>query len=160
MQPIPNKFITRDVSWKDTIDYCNRITRSIPCPDVILAVTSGGVIPAAFIARNYNMYNIQYIGISGYDGKDKKHLELYYEPNLKGIDTESRILIVDDILDTGRTFQFIENYLKKRNYNKLMFSALHYKQLPAIMQYTPDGFVFGVTCTENTWIKYEWEQDD
>jgi uncharacterized protein len=72
--------------------------------DLVLAITNGGVIPGSLIARELNLNHIQLIPIRN----KKLHVEEML-PLLKG----RRYLVVDDIYDTGYTFNRVCDMVKE-----------------------------------------------
>ncbi|KAF5053113.1 Xanthine phosphoribosyltransferase [anaerobic digester metagenome] len=70
----------------------------------IIAVTRGGLVPAAIIARELDIRLVDTICVSSYDWQNQKgEVKL-----LKGIEGNGEgWLIVDDLVDTGRTGKLI-----------------------------------------------------
>src|SRR5262249_42521160 len=73
--------------------------------DAIVTVTRGGLVPAAIVARELNVRLIETICISSYDHIRQGDLKV-----LKGVASElvqkgggRGVLIVDDLVDTGKT---------------------------------------------------------
>ena len=82
----------------------------------ILCVLKGSFIFAADLIREIDLdLSIEFIDISSYDGTSRGELILN-----KGINFDvqnKNILIVEDIIDSGNTINFIYNYLKSKNQN-------------------------------------------
>ena len=65
----------------------------------IVAITRGGLIPAALIARELNIRLIDTVCIKSYDHMDQGGLDI-----MKGVDHDGDgWLLVDDLVDTGKT---------------------------------------------------------
>ena len=85
-------------------------------PDVIVAITRGGMIPAGYVSYFLNIKNIDIVTVSSYEGEDQdvNLLELQ-ETSLREklydiiADSNNRILFVDDLIDTGNTLKFIDD---------------------------------------------------
>ncbi len=93
------------------------IQRSGKKYDVVLAITNGGIAPARLIARELDLNHIQFIPI-----RNKK---LYVEemlPLIKG----GKYLIVDDIYDSGDTFNKVFDVVKEFDYD-FAFLMTRYK---------------------------------
>ncbi len=95
----------------------NNITKKIkiqkfPKFDFIVAIASGGLIPASLIASHLNLD----LKILWLKFKDDKNKELYKKPKLlKKINfnfKNKKILLVDDFSKTGKTFNEAKNILK------------------------------------------------
>ncbi|MCW5197256.1 xanthine phosphoribosyltransferase [Buchnera aphidicola] len=76
----------------------------------IVAVSRGGLIPAALLAQELNIRLVDTICIDSYNGQhyNKKVLVMKTSP----IDSKYT-LIVDDLVDTGRTAQIIRSMYPK-----------------------------------------------
>jgi uncharacterized protein len=116
------------------------IQRSDKKYDQVLAITNGGIIPARLIARELNLNYIQFIPI-----RNKK---LYVEemlPLLKG----RRYLVVDDIYDTGYTFNRVSDMVKEFDCD-FAFLMTRYKNSNA-------SFVAKV-LNHKKWVVFPWER--
>lgn len=107
--------------------------------DVVLAVTNGGIIPARLIARDLDINHIQFIVV-----RNKK---LYAEdmlPLLKG----KKYLIVDDIYDTGDTFNMI--YVMVKDFDcDFAFLMSRYKN--------SNSSLVAKVLNHEKWIVFPWE---
>lgn len=111
----------------------------------ILAVTRGGMVPSAIIARELNIRLIDTICISSYDGQERGGLALTKSPELP--DGGEGWLIIDDLVDTGKTAAEVRALFPKAH-----FATLYAK--PAGIEYI-DSYVEEVT--QNTWIRFPWD---
>jgi len=116
----------------------------------IVAVTRGGLVPAAIVARALDIRLIETVGTIGYAADE-------YNPRqataAKVIKSPSDAgdgkgwLVVDDLVDTGRTFRLLRQMLPKAH-----FAAVYAKPLgrPVV-----DSCVTEVS--QDTWIYFPWE---
>ncbi len=111
----------------------------------ILAVTRGGMVPTAIIARELNIRLIDTICISSYDGQERGGFTLNKTPDLP--DGGAGWLIIDDLVDTGKTAAEV-----RRQFPNAHFATLYAK--PAGIEYV-DSYVEEVT--QNTWIRFPWD---
>lgn len=111
----------------------------------ILTVTRGGMIPAALLARHLKIKSIETIGLESYDDKiQKETVSLIKQAHP---DFLKNAIIVDDLVDTGRTFDFLR--AKTRD---CLFAVLYTK--PAGKPETD----FAVEdFTQDCWIDFPWE---
>jgi xanthine phosphoribosyltransferase len=79
----------------------------------IIAITRGGLVPAAIVARELDIHLIDTICISSYDWKDKKgEAEI-----LKGFAGGGEgWLLIDDLVDTGRTAKIVKELIPKAHF--------------------------------------------
>tara|TARA_R110000751_G_scaffold35628_2_gene87549 strand:- start:530 stop:994 length:465 start_codon:yes stop_codon:yes gene_type:complete len=83
--------------------------------DAIIAIGRGGVVPARIMAEIVKPTDFYVIGLRLYDGyKAGGKVEMYQDiPSDAAFDRHSKILIVDDISDTGTTlnYAFVQMYI-------------------------------------------------
>jgi len=118
----------------------------------IVCVTRGGLVPAAIVARELDVRLIETVCVSSYhDYKNQGELML-----LKGIADaivsiaggEGRgVLIVDDLVDTGKTAQIVRSILPKAH-----FATVYAKPMGRLLV---DTFITEVS--QDTWIYFPWD---
>jgi len=150
------------VSWdqfhRDARALAWRLTDAGPF-EAIVAITRGGLVPAAIVARELNLRLIETVCVTSYgtesqiSGPETRQGELRV---LKGIaDSVSRIgkgqgdrvLIVDDLVDTGKTAQIVRALLPKAH-----FATVYAKPMGRPMV---DTFITEVS--QDTWIHFPWD---
>ena len=77
----------------------------------IISVTRGGLVPAAIVARELDIYLVDTICVSSYDWQDQKG-EIKILKSMPGDD--EGWLIIDDLVDTGRTAKVVREMLHHR----------------------------------------------
>jgi hypoxanthine phosphoribosyltransferase len=121
-------------------------------PDIILGIARGGLVPARmvcdFLLQN-DLLSIttQHWGIATNLGKARIKFSLPQEADISG----KRVLIVDDVADTGDSISIIVDYLQERNHLEVRTAVLHYKTCSATI---PD--YYGEKLEEWNWIIYPW----
>ncbi len=112
----------------------------------IIAVTRGGLVPSAIIARELDVRLVDTVCVSSYDWKDHTgEVEI-----LKAFDGDGdRWLIVDDLVDTGKTAKAVRDMLPKAH-----FATIYAK--PAGRPLV-DTFVTEVS--QDTWILFPWDSE-
>ena len=115
----------------------------------IVAITRGGLIPAAIVARELELRLIDTICCSTYD-KTKRGAKVEV---LKGTQAEADKgedwLIVDDLVDTGVTAERVRQMLPKAH-----FATVYAKPAGKPMV---DTFITEVS--QDTWILFPWDQE-
>ena len=143
------------VSWdqfhRDARALAWRLTDAGPF-EAIVAITRGGLVAAAIVARELDVRLIETVCVvSYYDYKNQGELKV-----LKGIaDSVSaigsgqgdRVLIVDDLVDTGKTAQIVRALLPKAH-----FATVYAKPMGRPMV---DTFITEVS--QDTWIYFPWD---
>lgn len=111
----------------------------------IVAVTRGGLVPAAIIARELDIRYIDTVCITSYDWKDQGDARI-----LKRIDdTGEGLLIIDDLVDTGSTAKVVRNMLPDA-----YFATVYAKPAGKPMV---DAYVTEVS--QDTWILFPWDSE-
>lgn len=115
----------------------------------IVAVTRGGLVPAAIVARELNVRVMDTICCSTYDGlvRGSKVNVLKGADFVK--DGGDGWLIVDDLVDTGVTAKVVRELLPKAH-----FATIYAK--PAGRPLV-DTFITEVS--QDTWILFPWDQE-
>ena len=115
----------------------------------IVAITRGGLVPAAIVARELNVRLIETVCVSSYHDYTKQgELRL-----LKGV-TDSIIklggkgvLIVDDLVDTGKTAKVVRELLP----------GAHFATVYAKPMGRPLVDTFITEVSQDTWIYFPWD---
>ncbi|WP_298225379.1 xanthine phosphoribosyltransferase [Acidocella sp.] len=113
----------------------------------IVAVTRGGLIPAAIIARELESRLIETICVVTYDD-EKRGQPRVTKPALAAGDGDGW-LIIDDLVDSGTTAKQVRNLLPKAH-----FAAVYAK--PAGKPLV-DTFITEVS--QDTWILFPWDTE-
>ena len=113
-------FIRPDELLRDSFALARRIYDSGYRPDVILVLWRGGT-PVGIVVHEYLLFkgvntDHSVVKAESYDG-----MEARSEPRVESLeavlgrlDSESRVLVVDDIFDSGRTLQAVRDALRTR----------------------------------------------
>ncbi len=112
----------------------------------IIAITRGGLVPAAIIARELDIHLVDTICVSSYDWQDKKG-EVEVQKGFTG-DGDGWLLI-DDLVDTGRTAEVVRKMIPKAH-----FATVYAK--PAGKPLV-DTFITEVS--QDTWILFPWDTE-
>lgn len=109
----------------------------------VVAIARGGLVPAAIVARELEIRLVDTICVSTYDHKDMGDSQVLKSVSGKG----EGWLIVDDLVDTGRTARIVRDMLPKAH-----FATVYAK--PAGRPLV-DTFVTEVS--QDTWILFPWD---
>jgi len=116
--------------------------------DFIVGVGRGGLIPATMLAYKLKKKVIAF-GIKTYDDMVQSASHTIYQP-ITIPTKKSKALVVDDICDSGKTFNIIrELYSKEIN---LEFASLFVRDSKS---HLVDHY--GLSVTEGVWLDFPWE---
>ena len=69
----------------------------------IVAITRGGMAPAMIIARELDVRTVDTISVKSYDHQSQSEAEILKSPNKEMMGDGTGILIIDDLVDSGKT---------------------------------------------------------
>ena len=152
---IGKKLACELITWDHFYSLCQILSSLIIeqnyRPDVIVAIARGGYAPARILADYLGVMNLTSIRIEHYRGTHKESQAVIKNPLLTELN-EKRILIVDDVSDTGDTFRAAMEHTAQHSAPKeIKTAALHHK---IVSHYVPDFYAKKVT--EWRWIIYPW----
>lgn len=113
----------------------------------IIAITRGGLVPAAIISWELDIRLIDTVCIASYeDEKVQGNLQI-----LKAIDSndQSDILVIDDLVDTGVTVKAVRKMLPQAHY-----ATIYAKPAGRDLINT-----FITEVSQDTWIVFPWEEE-
>ncbi len=113
----------------------------------VVAITRGGLIPAAIIARELEIRLVESVSVVTYDEERKCDPVVTKFPVAAG--DGAGFLIVDDLVDTGSTARVVRALLPKAH-----FACVYAK--PAGKDLI-DSFVTEVS--QDTWILFPWDTE-
>jgi len=120
-------------------------------PDILLAVARGGLTLSHLMAQAMDMRNLYTLNSIHYEGELK--LDTFNIFNIPDVSHAKRVLVIDDIVDSGETMQEILKILGEKFPNvEFKLATLFYKKT-AVLQ--PDYTV----REANEWIDFFWEVD-
>ncbi len=141
------------MSWEEVYGACLKIFSEIMRDrlkiNCIVAISRGGMIPATILANCLGVRKVIVINVKLYKGIGVKgRLEIDRSLDLENIDT-STVLIVDDIVDTGKTLEKVKEYVAKHA-QKIYTAALFVKKWSKMK---PDYYAYETT----KWVIFPWE---
>ena len=130
---------------------CERIQAAAFRPDAIIGIARGGYMPARVLADLFGVVNLAALKIEHYRGTRKSRRARITHPLPEGI-RGRRVLLVDDVSDSGDTFDAALDLLAGRaGIGEVRTAVLHHKVTSA---YVPDFCVRRVVAWR--WIIYPW----
>ena len=140
------------VSWdqfhRDARALAWRLSAAGPFSAVV-AVTRGGLVPAAVVAREIGIRVIETVCVASYEYDKQGEIQVLKSiaSGIAGKDGGKGVLIVDDLVDTGATARVVREMLPKAH-----FATVYAK--PAGRPLV-DTFITEVS--QDTWIYLPWD---
>lgn len=143
------------VTWEDVHRASMRVAESIESSgsevEVIVGVLRGGVIPARLIADRLGVEDLGVLEVKFYTGPSERIERPYLRQPLTLDVKGRRVLVVDDVSDTGLTLQVALESVRLYQPEKVLTAALYVKPWTRLV---PDFY------SERTdkWIVFPWEE--
>ena len=132
-------------------DLAFRIRKDGFEPDIIVAIGRGGWVPGRLLSDYLGNLNLTEFKVEHYKGTEKQAVARIRYP-LKADVTGQRVLVVDDVTDTGDSFNVALEHIRSRGEPEQMRTlVLHHK---TVSSYVPDYFARGMS--EWRWLIYPW----
>jgi xanthine phosphoribosyltransferase len=113
----------------------------------VVAITRGGMAPAMIVARELDIRTVDTISVKSYDHQDQTNAKVLKAPDSKIMGDGTGILVVDDLVDTGKTLELV-----RKMYPKAHFATVYAKPSGRPMV---DTFITEVS--QDTWIFFPWD---
>ncbi|MCF6274322.1 MAG: xanthine phosphoribosyltransferase [Robiginitomaculum sp.] len=118
----------------------------------IVAITRGGLVPAAIIARELGIRTIETVCIASYhEYKDQGELDVIKGINHEMINADGGrgVLVIDDLTDTGATAKKVRE----------MLPNAHIATVYAKPKGVPIADTFVTEVSQDTWIYFPWDME-
>ena len=143
------------LTWTQIEDLAIRLADRLPTDfDVMLVITRGGMVPACIISERLNLRNIMVAAVMFYTDQERTldkpiFLQFPADPIING----RRVLIVDDVWDSGRTIMAVRERVLDAG-GRAATAVLHYKPThTSFGDARPDYYV----DETDAWIVYPWD---
>jgi uncharacterized protein len=144
------------VSWREVHHLARRLSLDIldagVRPDVIVAIARGGYVPARIVADFLQLGALTSLKLEHYGPGATKHDSVRVVYPLPVDVSGSRVLIVDDLTDTGDTMLAVAEHIDRRYRPAALRTAvLHHK---SVSGFTPDFIASRLAHWH--WVIYPW----
>ncbi len=136
--------------FKNDIPHLKALCESFN-PDTIIAIARGGMTLAHALGMALNVRNLQSIRCESYDGDTQRSILTIF--GTSDFSNSKRVLIVDDIVDSGKTLHTLLPFLQNNNPDVEFKAAALFTKSTAMIQ--PDFFLHEAI----DWIDFFWERD-
>jgi len=112
----------------------------------IVAITRGGLVPAAIVARELEIRVIETVSVASYQHMEQGQPKILKKPRA---DDGKGWLIVDDLVDTGATAKLVRELLPEAH-----FATVYAKPAgrPLVDSYVTE-------VSQDTWINFPWDTE-
>ena len=120
-------------------------------PEILIGISRGGLIITRLLSDYLHQKKVMIIGIGFYTDINTTAKQPTLLQDISEDITNKRVLLIDDVADSGKSLEFAVEYLKTKGVKEIRSVTLHYKPKSI---FKPDYFIDQTT----KWIVYPWEQ--
>ncbi len=141
----------RFISWEEVDGACQKLAHQLKDYNLqkMLVVTRGGLVPAGILSQHLNIKYIETIGLQSYRGETQTELAVVKNAD-DGIGKGEGCLILDELIDTGATVEYLQE-----KYPKAIIATLYEK---------PSGHGMSNETAHqldmDAWLVFPWEAQE
>ncbi|MDA7424334.1 xanthine phosphoribosyltransferase [Thalassococcus lentus] len=118
----------------------------------VVAITRGGMAPAMIVARELDIRTVDTISVKSYHssgGKadERREAEVLKSPDAALMGEGEGILIIDDLVDSGKTLELVRS----------LYPKAHVATVYAKPKGRPQVETFITEVSQDTWIFFPWD---
>ncbi len=149
---IKHKFL--NLTWEDVERLshilCDKMAKENYVPDIIVAVMRGGWVPARIVLDMLKINGLAAIEIKFYKGiGEARERPILTQPLVVSV-RDKKVLIIDDVVDTGKSLSVAVETLKLYGPSQIKTAALVVKPWSIVM---PDYYAL----KSDAWVIFPWE---
>ncbi|MDP2648376.1 MAG: phosphoribosyltransferase family protein [bacterium] len=145
----------KKISWKKLEALTKTLARAVRAskykPDYLVGITRGGLVPLALLAEEFDTRNVATFSAHSYAGEKRDEITITSTPSadMRG----KRVLLVDEIVDSGETIKHVAALIAKRYHAREVRTAVIVVNTKRA-SFRPD---YCATKTEQ-WVVFPWER--
>ncbi|SLN14794.1 Xanthine phosphoribosyltransferase [Roseovarius litorisediminis] len=113
----------------------------------VVAITRGGMAPAMIVARELDIRTVDTISVKSYDHQTQSEPRVIKSPDMDIIGDGEGVLIVDDLVDTGKTLEVVRAKMPKAHVATVYAKPMGRSQVNT----------FVTEVSQDTWIFFPWD---
>ncbi len=113
----------------------------------VVAITRGGMAPAMIVARELDIRMVDTVSVKSYQHQTQAEPVVIKKPNMEVVGDGEGVLVVDDLVDTGRTLEAVKALMPKAH-----IATVYAKPMGRPMVNT-----FITEVSQDTWIFFPWD---
>ncbi len=113
----------------------------------VVAITRGGMAPAMIVSRELDIRTVDTISVKSYNHQTQSEPVIIKSPDMEMVGDGSGVLIIDDLVDTGRTLEVVRQVMPRA----------HVATVYAKPQGGPMVDTYITEVSQDTWIFFPWD---
>lgn len=113
----------------------------------VVGITRGGLVPSMIVARELDIRIVDAISVKSYNHQTQAEAKVLKAPQAELMRDGDGVLIVDDLVDSGRTLELVREHYPKAHF-ATVYAKPHGK--PQVDTYITE-------VSQDTWIFFPWD---
>jgi xanthine phosphoribosyltransferase len=113
----------------------------------VVGITRGGLVPAMIVSRELDIRVVDTISVQSYNHQDRAEARVTKSPQVDLMGDGTGILIVDDLVDSGKTLELVRN----------LYPKAHFATVYAKPHGKPQVDTYVTEVSQDTWIFFPWD---
>jgi len=113
----------------------------------VVAITRGGMAPAMIVARELDIRMVDTISVKSYNHQTQSEPVVIKAPDADVVGDGAGVLIVDDLVDTGRTLDVVRAHLPRAHVATVYAKPMGRDRVET----------FVTEVSQDTWIFFPWD---
>ncbi|MEM2763589.1 MAG: phosphoribosyltransferase [Sulfolobales archaeon] len=143
------------ITWKKVIRLCYRLAKKIANsgyrPEVVVSIMRGGVVPALIVSDIFNVDSFYALRVKHWGIAEEVYPVPIIEQLPQGRVEGRRVLLVDEVADTGKTLEASIKELAKLHPKEIRTAVLHLKPTSVVI---PN--YYAEKLDKWVWLFYPW----
>lgn len=144
-------------SWEQIYDLLLNLAKKVLkanfMPDLIVGVSRGGWPPARIMSDLLEKPELASVKAEFYLGVDETKSEPIITQPVSASVEGKRVLVVDDVADTGESLRLVKSHLKEQGAKEVKLATIYYKPWSIL---TPDWYL----KETRAWVVFPWERKE
>ena len=132
-----------------SIEVAQEVKRSRYNPDIIVGISRGGWVPARIISDLLEKAVLANVSVEFYEQLGETIGKPTITQPISISVKEKKLLLVDDVADTGQSLVLVKKYLKDEGASEIKIASIYYKPWSNVI---PDYY----QKETNLWIIFPW----
>jgi hypoxanthine phosphoribosyltransferase len=132
------------------LSQAKKIRQSGFKPDIVIGIAKGGWIPARVLSDLLEIPNLAAVRVEFYLGVAETKKEPVLTQNVSAVVTGKKVLIVDDVADTGKSLKLAREHILQQGAVEIRTATVYRKPWSIIK---PDYY----ETETSLWVVFPWE---
>lgn len=147
------------ISWTEVHRLCRRLASLVKAagyrPDIVIAIGRGGLVPARLVCDCLDIMALTSIKIEHYRAGSSRQAQAVIRYPLCTDIRDLRVLLVDDVNDSGDTLQTARSHLDDFHPREIRTAVMHHKTTTRI-----DVDFYARKIIKWRWLVYPWAMQE